>query len=104
MGLRRKCAGRFSLLSVQQRRAAWDWVCRSSNEPCSITTVALTSIPARAELPLALRYPRLRTAPSSGGRRAVQRTIFGKRRRVSLDSLSYLRSPFLKALPLCSLE
>src|SRR6266403_3064601 len=98
MGLRRKCAGRFSLLSVQQKRAAWDWVCRSSNEPCSITTVALTSIPARAELPLALRYPRLRTAASGEGRRAVRAQYL--RRRVSLDSLSDFRSLFLKALPL----
>src|SRR5437879_5806524 len=93
MGLRRKCAGRFSLLSVQQKRAAWDWVCRSSNEQCSITTVALTSIPARAELPLALRCPRLRTAASSGGRRAVRAQYLGHDG-VSLDSLSDLPSPF----------
>src|SRR6476660_7723435 len=103
MGLRRKCAGRFSLLSVQQKRAAWDWVCRSSNEPCSITTVALTSIPARAELPLALRYPRLRTAASSGGRRPVRAQYLGRDGAYpSIPCLTFV--PFLKALPLCSLE
>src|SRR5438552_18761283 len=64
MGLRRRCARRFSLPSVQQKHAAWDCVCRSSNGPCSTTTVALTSLPAQAALPLALRCPRLRTATS----------------------------------------
>src|SRR6267378_3474926 len=69
MGLRRKCGRRFSLLSVQRRRAAWGWVCPLSNGLSSITTVALTSIPAQAALPLALRCPRLRTATSYPERR-----------------------------------
>src|SRR2546429_9413588 len=98
-----KFGGGFSLLSVKQRGAVWDWVCRSSTEHYSISTVALTWIPGRAELPLALRCPRLRTAASSGGRRAVRAQYLGHDG-VSLDSLSDLPSPFLKALPLCSLE
>src|SRR5206468_984148 len=92
-GLRRKCARRSSLLSVRQKRAAWDWVCRSSNGPCSITTVALTSIPARAALLLASRYPRPRMATRPRWRAPRRwRPIFGTRQRASLPT--YLASAF----------
>src|SRR2546423_1692810 len=99
MGLRRKCARRFSLPSVQQKHAAWDWVCQSSNGPCSITMVALTSTPAQAALPLALRYPRLRTATNLQANAARRRRpLFGSRQSVFLDYLSALALPFHKAL------
>src|SRR5207237_3900038 len=98
-------ARRSFLLSVRQKRAAWDWVCRSSNGPCSITTVALTLIPARAALLLASPYPRPRMATRPRWRALRgRRPIFGARQRASLHYLSDFGILFSRLSPLSLLE